>query len=120
MAAAAGELLHPGTLSPAKKALLEGDHVYWVQALLNMPAASSLADLGPEGLENLRHRGRRPDRKVKADSPGDFFDLPRGLVHDDEAGYLLTLCAFLGTDVVVSEEAAYKASETDIEIELDE
>jgi len=84
--------LCPGTLSPANKALLQGDHVYI---------------LGSGAFEY-------------AGGPDDFFDLLRGLVPDDEAGYLLTPREFLGTDVVVSEEAAYKATETDIEIELDE
>ena len=39
MAAAVAELLLPGTLSPANKALLAEDHVYYVQAILKMPPA---------------------------------------------------------------------------------
>ncbi|WP_373500166.1 HEAT repeat domain-containing protein [Desulfococcus sp.] len=123
MAAAACELLHPGTLSPANKALLEDDHVYWVQTFLKMPLGPGpgrLADLGPDGLERLRRLGRRSDPKVKPEGPDDFLDLLRGLIHDSEAEYMLTLGEFLITDVVVREETAYAASETDIEIEMDE
>jgi hypothetical protein len=118
MAAAGCELLHPGTLSPANKALLEGDHVYWVQALLRMPPAGRLVDLGPAGLEKLKQRGKKSDPKVKPEGPDDFFVLLRGLVPDPEAEYLLTLGEFLGTDIAVSEEAAYEAGEADIEIEM--
>jgi hypothetical protein len=116
MAAAACELLHPGTLSPGNRAVLEGDHVYWVQVIL--PPAGRLVDLGPAGLEKLRQRGSRSDPKVKPEGPDDFFVLLRGFVPDPEAEYLLTLGEFLGTDVVISEEASYEAGETDIEIEL--
>jgi hypothetical protein len=120
MAAAACELMHPGTLTSHNRALLENDHVYWVQALLKIPAGSGpLVELGPAELEKLRLRGHKSDPKVKPKAPDNFLDLVRGLMPDPETEYLLTLVEFLGTDVVVSDETAFETAATDIEIEME-
>jgi len=119
MAAAASELLRPGTLSPANKALLEGDHVHWVQSLLKMPHAGRLADLGPDGLEALRTEGKRSDPKKMPDRPDNFFDLLKGMIPSAEKEYLLVLGEYLGTDITVSEDVSYAAGDTDAEIEFE-
>ena len=116
MAAAGAELLRPGSLSPANKALLEQDHVYWVQALLNMPKSGRLADLGPQGLEELK--GIKSDPKHKPDGQDDFFNLIKVFIPAAEKEYLLTLGEYLGTDSTWSEEEAYDAGDMDVEIEF--
>jgi hypothetical protein len=120
MAAAAAELFVPGTLSPANRALLEADHVYWVQALLTMPSGGRLVDLGPEGLEELRYVPERAGPQKRPQGPDTFRSCLMGIVPSAEREYLLTLGEFLGTDISVSEDQAYDAGETDVEIELDE
>ena len=122
MAAAACEMMRPGTLSPANRALLEQDHVVWVAALLKMPKSRRLAELGPKGLEELREMpsGRLPDPDHRPGGPDDFFEILKGLVPTGEREYLLTLGEFLGTDIVVSHETAYEAGATDVEIEMED
>jgi hypothetical protein len=118
MAAAAAEMLHPGTLSPANKALLAQDHVHWVQALLQMPAGSRLVDVRPDDLEKMKNRGlkSRPDQKPAG--PDDFFELLAGLVGAD-ADYLLAMAEYLETTPEVSADAAYDAGAADVEIEVE-
>ena len=55
----------------------------------------------------------------KPEGPDDFFGLMRGPTADQGREYLLTLGEFLGTDVVVSDETAYEADVSDIEIEVE-
>jgi hypothetical protein len=122
MAAAACELLQPGTLSTATRSLLENDHVYWVQALLKMPEvkrAERLVGIDPVGLAKLKQNGNRPDPKIKIEGPDNFIDLMRGPNAYQEREYLLTLGEFLGTDVVVSDETSCEADVTDIDIEVE-
>jgi hypothetical protein len=119
MAAAACELLQPGTLSAENRTLLENDHVYWVRAVLKMVEAERLVELDPAGLENLRQRGDKRDPKEKPEGPDDFFGLMPGPNAEQEREYLLTLGEFLGTDVVVSDETTYEADVSDIEIEVE-
>ena len=121
MAAAACEVLQPGTLSPANRALLEQDHVVWVAALLKMPRKNrSLFELGPQGLEELKDVGTLLSPDCKPDGPNNFFEILRALVPTAEREYLLTLGEFYGTDVVVSQETAYEAGAADVEIEMEE
>lgn len=122
MAAAACEMLRPGTLSPANRAMLEDDHCLWVAALLKMPKSRRLAELGPAGLEELREMpsGRLSDPDHRPEVPDDFFEILKGLVPTGEREYLLTLGEFLGTDIVVSHETAYEAGATDVEIEMED
>jgi hypothetical protein len=75
--------------------------------------------LDSAGLEKLRQQGDKRDPKEKPESPDDFFDLMRGPNADQGREYLLTLGEFLGTDVVVSDETAYEADVSDIEIEVE-
>ncbi len=118
MAAACAELLNPGTLSPVNKALLEGDHVYYVQAILKMDGR--LVDLTHDGLEELKRGGLKSDVKSRPEKADNFFDLVKGFLPSGEREYLLTLAEFMKTEVAVSEEAAYEAGETDVEIEMEE
>lgn len=125
MAAACSELLNPGTLSPANKALLEGDHVYYVQAILKMPSDGRLSDgrlvdLSHDGLEELKRVGLTSDVKNNPEKADNFFDLVKGFLPSDEREYLLTLAEFMKTEVAVTEEAAYEAGEMDVEIEMEE
>lgn len=119
MAAAGAELLKPGSLSPANRALLEQDHVYWVQALLKMSRSGRLVELGPKALEKLIRAGTRSDPRNKPDSPDVFLELIRWDVPVAIKEYLLTLGEYLGTDSTWSEEEAYDAGEADVEIEFD-
>ncbi len=63
MAAACADLLRPGTLTPANRAALDRDHVYWVQAVFK-------GDLG--------QRLRISDPKSKPSAAETFFDLMSG------------------------------------------
>ena len=119
MAAAGAELLKPGSLSPANRALLEKDHVYWVQALLKMPKPGCLIDLGPRGLEELKKEEIRSDPENKPDGPDDFFDLIRQSIPFNEKEYLLALGEYLGTDSTWSDDESYDAGEADVEIEFE-
>ncbi|MBN1906105.1 MAG: formylglycine-generating enzyme family protein [Deltaproteobacteria bacterium] len=119
MAAAGVELLKPGSLSPVNKVFLEQDHVYWVQALLNTPNSGRLVVLGPQGLEALKKEGIKGDPENKPNSPDDFIDLIKRLIPAAEKEYLLTLGEFLGTDSTWSEDEAYDADDTDVEIEFE-
>ena len=119
MASAGAELLNPGCLSPANKALLEQDHVYWVQALLKMTKSGRLVDLGPQGLEDLKNEGIKSDPENKPDGPDDFFDLIKNFIPFTEKEYLLILGEYLGTDSTWSEDEAYDAGDTDVEIEFE-
>ena len=118
MAAAGAEFLKPGSLTPANRALLEQDHVYWVQALLKMARSGRLVDLGPQGLEELKKEDIRSAPENRPDGPDDFFDLIKGYIPFAEKEYLLTLGEYLGTDSTWSEDGAYDAGETDVEIEF--
>lgn len=120
MSAAAAELLRPGILSPANKALLGQDHVYWVQAIMKMPQAGSFAEITPEAMEELKRIGKRTDPKVKPTDADDFFTLIRGFIPTVDRQYFLTLAEYLTTDVMVSEEVAYEPGMTDVEIELED
>ena len=117
MAAAGAELLKPGSLSPVNKVFLEQDHVYWVQALFNMPYSGRLVDLGPQGLEELK--GIKNDSRHKPDGPDDFIDLAKRFISVAEKEYLLTLGEYLGTDSSWSEDIAYDAGDMDVEIEFE-
>ncbi len=117
MAAAGAELLKPGSLSPVNKILLGQDHVYWVQALLNMPDSGRLVDLGPQGLEELK--GLRSDSRNRPDGQDDLFALIKGFIPAAEKEYLLTLGEYLGTESTWSEDEAYDAGDTDVEIEFE-
>lgn len=117
MASAVAEVLRPGTLSPANRALLEQDHVYYVQAMLKMPSAGRLVDLTPQGIEALKPRGRISSPDHKPNDADEFFSLIRGFIPSAEKDYLLTLAEFFETGIMVSEEATYAAGETDVEIE---
>ncbi len=119
MAAAGAELLKPGSLSPVNRALLKQDHVYWVQALLNMPCSGRLVDLGPQGLETLQEKGRIQDHENRPNGPDDFTDLIRGFIPAAEKEYLLTLGEYLVKDSTWSEDEAYDAGDTDVEIEFE-
>ena len=117
MAAAGTELLEPGSLSPLNKVFLEQDHVYWVQALLNMPNSGRLVNLGPQGLEELKRI--KNDSKNKPDGSDKFFDLIKLFIPAAEKEYLLTLGEYLGTDSTWSEDVTYDAGDMDVEIEFD-
>ncbi len=117
MAAAGAELLKPGSMSPANRVFLEEDHVYWVQALLNMPYSGRLVNLGPQGLEELK--GVKSDSGHKPDSPDNFIDLIKRFIPGAEKEYLLTLGEYLGTDSTWSEDIAYDAGDMDVEIEFE-
>jgi hypothetical protein len=119
MAAAGAELLKPGSLTPANRALLEQDHVYWVQALLKAPASGRLADLGPRALEALEKAGTRSDPKNRPDSPDDFFGLIRGGMPGAVRDYFLILGEYLSTDGVWCEDDAHDAGDAAAEIESD-
>ncbi|HEB99460.1 MAG TPA: hypothetical protein ENJ05_08140 [Thiotrichales bacterium] len=117
MACACAERLRPGILSPANRAALEQDHVYWVRASFGIPAVGDrLVDLGPQGLEILS-RGGTTGPGQRPEAADDFFERVQGFLPTAERDYLLTLGEFLGTEVSVSEEAAYGAGEEDVEIE---
>lgn len=115
MAVAAAEYLCPGILSPANKALLEDDHTYWVQALFKLPHADRLADLLPRELEELKGMVFYEDQRPEG--ADDFFALIKGFLPAAERDYLLNLGEFFGTEVMVSEETAYEAGETYVEID---
>ncbi len=117
MAAAGAELLKPGSLSPPNRVFLEQDHVYWVQALLNMPNSGRLVNLGPQGLEELK--AIKSDSKNKPDGPDNFFNLTKRFIPEAEKEYLLILGEYLGTDSTWSEDAAYDAGDMDVEIEFE-
>lgn len=119
MAAACAEMLRPGILSPANRALLENDHVYWVQAVLKTAKGGRLSELGPEGIDRLKERTALSERSRKPAGPDDFLTRLKGLIPDAEREYLLTLAEYLMRDVAVTEELAYEAGETDIEIETE-
>ena len=119
MATAVAELLRPRTLSPANRALLENDHVYWVKAILKMPRAGRFVDIDPESFEKLKRESVPSNPGHKPQDADNFFDLIKDTIPTIE-GYLLTLAEFLGTGVTVSEEVSYEAVKTDIEIEIDE
>ncbi len=119
MAAAGAELLKPGCLSPANRVLLEQDHVYWVQALLKLDKPDRLVDLGPQGLEELKREDNRSYPEHKPDVPDYFFDLIKIFTPFAEKEYLLTLAEYLGTDSTWSEDTAYDAGDTDVEIEFE-
>lgn len=120
MAAAAAELMRPGTLSPANRALLENDHVFWVQAMLKLPREGRLTELVPIGLEELRRAGERPDPARVPKDADNFFDLIKRFIPLAEKEFLLMLGEFLGTEITVSEAAAYEAGAMDVEIEVEE
>jgi len=119
MAAAVAELLRPHTLSPTNKALLEEDHVYYVQAILKMPSAPRLIELSPEGIETLKEEGKISDPSHKPEDADNFLSLIRGFLPSAEREYLLLLAEFLETGIMVSEEISYEAGETDVEIEME-
>ena len=122
MAAAAAEFLRPGTISPANRALLEQDHVYWVKAMLKAPLqhGGRLVDLGPEGLERLGEEEMRPSTSDKRPQDADdFFSRIKGFLPDVERQYLVTLGEFLEREIEVSEDASFEAGESDVEIEID-
>lgn len=117
MAAAGAELLKPGSMSPVNRVFLEQDHVYWVRALLIMPYSGRLVNLGPQGLEDLK--GIKSNPENKPDGPDDFFTLIKRFIPFAEKEYLLTLGEYLGTDSTWSEDTAYDAGDTDVEIEFE-
>lgn len=119
MAAAVAELLRPGTLSPANKALLAEDHVYYVQAILKMPSARrNLAAMGTKESEALHEKCTVSDPKQRPQAADNFMELIKGFVPTAEREYLLILSEFFSTEIVASEEASYEAGETDVEIEV--
>ncbi len=120
MAAAAAELLRPGTLTPANRALLEQDHVYWVQALLKLPGGGRLCDLGPAGVDALQAGTTPAGPEQKPDRPDNFLDRVQSLLSSQEREYLLTLAEFLGMDVSVSEDVSVEAGAADVEVEIEE
>ncbi|MEW6418554.1 MAG: HEAT repeat domain-containing protein [Nitrospirota bacterium] len=120
MAATAAELLNPGTLSPANRALLEADHVYWVQSLLKTPPARRLTEIGHAGFEKLKEETRLSSVSNKPQDADNFFDRIKGFVPDAEREYLVTLGEFLTREIEVSEDISYEAKETDVEIEIEE
>ncbi len=120
MAAAAAELLHPGTLTPANRTLLEQDHVYWVQALLKLPAGGRLCDLGPAGVDALQAGTMPSGPEQRPDRPDNFLNRVQSLLSLQEREYLLTLAEFLGMDVSVSEDMSVAAGAADVEVEIEE
>ncbi len=120
MAAAAAELLHPGTLTPANRARLSQDHVYWVQALLRLPAGGRLCDLGPAGVDALQTGTMPSGPEQKPDQPDNFLDRVQSLLSLQEREYLLTLAEFLGMDVSVSEDMSVEAGAADVEVEIED
>ncbi len=119
MAAAAAELLRPGTLTPANRALLEQDHVCWVQALLKLPGGGRLCDLGPAGVDALQAGTMPSGPKQKPNRPDNFLDRVQSLLSSSERDYLLTLAEFLGTEVEVSEDVSVEAGTADVEVEIE-
>ena len=115
MAAAAAEHLRPGSLKPANKKRLKGDHNYWVQALLNLPSGDRLRDLSPQGIEELKGTVYYEDQRPE--DADDFLALIKGFLHTAEREYLLTIGDFFETEIMISEETAYEAGETYVEIE---
>ncbi len=120
MAAAAAELLHPGTLAPANRTQLEQDHVCWVQALLKLPTGGRLCDLGPAGVDALQVGTMSSGPEQKPARPDNFLDRVQSLLSLREQEYLLTLAEFLGMDVSVSEDMSVEAGAADVEVEIEE
>ncbi|NOX81237.1 MAG: hypothetical protein GXP57_09185 [Deltaproteobacteria bacterium] len=120
MAAAAAELLRPGTLTPANRALLEQDHVYWVQALLKLSGGGRLCDLGPDGVDALQAGTTPSGPEQKPAQPDNFLDRVQSLLSSQEREYLLTLAEFLGMDVAVGEDVSVEAGAADVEVEIEE
>ncbi len=116
MAAAAAELLHPGTLSQENKTLLEKDNIYWVRSLLILPTSGRLIDLTPAELEKIKLKKPAPGNRPY--DPESFFGMTMEI--NPAAEYLLTLAEFLGVDVDVSKEFAFESSEMDMEFEADD
>jgi hypothetical protein len=120
MAAAGAELLHPGTLTPANRALLEQDHVYWVQSLLKLPSDGRLSDLGPQGIDALQAGTLTSGPDRKPEKPDNFLDRIKSLLPSTERDYLLTLAEFFSTDVEPSEDISEEAGAMDVEVEFEE
>ncbi len=116
MAAAAAELLHPGTLGPENKELLEKDNIYWVRALLILPTSGRLIDLTPTELEKIKLKKPAPGNRPY--DPENFFGMTMEI--NPAAEYLLTLAEFLGVDVNVSKEFAMDSSDMNMEFEADD
>ncbi|MCP4690159.1 MAG: hypothetical protein GY859_19055 [Desulfobacterales bacterium] len=116
MAAAAAELLHPGTLSPENKELLENDNIYWVRSLLALPISGRLIDLTPAELEKIKLKKPAPGNRPY--DPENFFGMTMEI--NPAAEYLLTLAEFLGVDVDVSREFPRTEEELDLEFEADD
>lgn len=119
MAAAVAELLRPGTLSPANKALLAEDHVYYVQAIQKMPSASrNLAAMTKKELEALHEKIAVSDPKQRPPDADNFMELIEGFIPTADREYLLILSEFFATEIEASEEMSHEAGETDVEIEV--
>jgi hypothetical protein len=120
MAAAAADLIRPGTLSPANRALLSGDHVFWVQALLNLPADCRLSGLGPAGLEMLRKDDELSGPTNKPSGPDNFLSRIRRMAVRQEREYLLILGEYFSTEAEFSEDDHVDAGKTDVEVIFEE
>lgn len=120
MAAAAAELLRPGNLSPANRALLFDDHVFWVQALLKLPAGGRLSELGPAGLEMLRQDSEFSGPDKKPSEPDNFMTRIRGLISPPERDYFLILGEYLSTEGEFFEEGHVDAGMMDVEVIFEE
>lgn len=120
MAAAAAELLRPGTLSPSNRALLAEDHVFWVKALLNLPADGRLSGLGPAGLEILNEGGEVSGPAKKATEPDDFMTRVKGLLSAPEREYFLILGEYFSTEGEFSEDSHVEAGMADVEVVFEE
>ena len=120
MAAAVSEILRPGTLSQANRAILSEDHVFWVQAILKLPVGGRLSELGPAGLEMLRQDAEFSGPDSQPAGPDDFMIRTRGMISDPEREYLLLLGEYFSTEGEFSEEGYLDAGMSDVEVIFEE